>query len=381
MTFVGRMLLLSLTLAAACADDDAMRWQLNVSRADKKAADGGSQDHAKDAGSMDAAMGAIDVGSRTRRDAATGDKPGQSEPTMPGSSIGPNDTIGRGNPGSIMDGLDGGVDDDAGLGLPGMPFPRHIDCSGKRGAPGTTTRMWKDREYIVHIAPAANPNTKLPVMFVFHGSGGTGAQMQAATGFDILADQLGIITIYPNGQAGEAPWNVGRNVCPPGNFVSTTQDDIAYVDAMLASVEADQCVDTKRVFATGFSMGAYFSNELGCQIGRTTLRAIAPHSGGTHSGMCPGAPLPVLLLHGDSDSLINYSCGTSAHEYWIERNGFSDQVDTINVTGGHCDYNRGCPADAPVVMCTFNGLDHAWAFPPMYENAGILIWLFFSQFK
>jgi len=46
--------------------------------------------------------------------------------------------------------------------------------------------------YIVHIPSAANPNTALPVMFVFHGAGGTGAQMQVGTGFDILADQAGI---------------------------------------------------------------------------------------------------------------------------------------------------------------------------------------------
>jgi polyhydroxybutyrate depolymerase len=380
MTFAARMLVTLLLLSAACADDDALRWQLNASRADK-AADGGKRDHEQDASAEDAAVSAFDGGTRVRRDAAASGKTRDAATKLPVSSNAPTDTIGPGNPGSIMDGLDGGADDDAGLGLPGMPFPRHIDCSGKRGAPGSTTRTWNDREYIVHIPPAASPDTALPVMFVFHGSGGTGAQMQAATGFDILADQVGIITVYPNGQAGSAPWNVGRNVCPPGNFVSTTADDVAYVDAMLAGVEADQCVDKKRVFATGFSMGAYFSNELGCQIGRSTLRAIAPHSGGTHSGTCPGAPLPVLLLHGDSDSLINYNCGKSAHEYWVERNGCSDEVDTIDVTGGHCDFNRGCPADAPVAMCTFNGLDHAWAFPPTYENAGVLIWLFFSQFK
>lgn len=280
---------------------------------------------------------------------------------------------------------DAGLEDDAGVndagtdaGVPCVPPPP--DCEGKPGAPGTTTRTYAGRSYIVHVPPMASPNTPLPVMFVFHGSNGTGAQMEAGTGFDILADQVGIVTVYPDGQAGSSPWNVGRNVCPPGNFVSTTHDDIDYVEHMLQAVEADQCVDTRRVFATGFSMGGYFSNELGCRIGRSAIRAIAPHSGGTHGGECPGAPLPVLLLHGDSDSLINYQCGTSARDRWLDRNGCASDYDRVPVTGGHCDFYRGCPADAPVVMCTFQGLDHAWAFPPMYENAGLLIWLFFSAF-
>jgi polyhydroxybutyrate depolymerase len=268
------------------------------------------------------------------------------------------------------------ADEDAGT--PCIPQPP--DCEGKPGAPGTTTRMYNDRSYIVHIPPTVSPNRPLPVMFVFHGAGGTGAQMQAGTGFDVLADQVGIVTIYPDGQAGNAPWNVGRNVCPPGNFVSTSRDDIDYIEHMLQDVAADQCIDARRVFATGFSMGGYFSNELGCRIGRSTLRAIAPHSGGAHSGTCPGAPLPVLLLHGDSDSLIDYQCGTSARDHWLQQNGCSEEYDRVPVTGGHCDFYRGCPPDAPVVMCTFDGMDHAWAFPPMYENAGLLIWLFFSGF-
>jgi poly(3-hydroxybutyrate) depolymerase len=132
------------------------------------------------------------------------------------------------------------------------------------------------------------------------------------------------------------------------------------------------------VFVTGFSMGGYMSNQLGCQLGRARLRAVAPHSGGTHSGECEGGPLPVLLLHGDADSLINYNCGTQARDYWIDRNGCTTGYDTWDITGGQCRFYRGCPADAPVVMCTFFGMDHAWAYPPMYESSSLLIWSFFS---
>jgi poly(3-hydroxybutyrate) depolymerase len=270
---------------------------------------------------------------------------------------------------------DAGVDEDDGGALQEPPRPT---CTGKPGSPGNTTRMYGNREYIVHIPPMVDPNTAMPVMFVYHGAGGKGADMQQATGFDIVADWDHVITVYPTGQAGNAPWNVGRNVCPPGNFVSTTADDVAYLDAMLNDIETDQCLDRGRVFVTGFSMGGYMSNQLGCQLGRARLRAVAPHSGGTYSGDCEGGALPVLLLHGDADSLINYSCGTSARDYWIDRNGCSPQYDTWDITGGQCRFYRGCPSDAPVVMCTFYGMDHTWAYPPMWESSSLLIWSFFS---
>jgi polyhydroxybutyrate depolymerase len=266
-----------------------------------------------------------------------------------------------------------GQADDAGA----EPAP---ECSGKPGAPGNSTRMANSRSFIVHIPPQADPNRALPLMFVFHGANGHGSDMQTATGFDTLADMQPVVMVYPDGAPGNAPWNVGRNVCAPGNLVSTSNDDIAYLDAMLDDIERDQCIARGKVFATGFSMGGYFTNELGCQLGRQRLRAIAPHSGGTHSGTCPGAPLPVLLLHGDADSLINYRCGTQARDYWVQRNGCSEEFDTLNFTGGACTFQRGCASNAPVALCTFQGMDHTWAYPPMYDHSSWLIWAFFSPY-
>jgi poly(3-hydroxybutyrate) depolymerase len=303
-----------------------------------------------------------------------GENPGQNPPGEPPPTAGmqaPPPEVPRIKWPTFED--DAGIDEDD-AGVPPPPAA----CSGKPGSPGSTTRMYGDREFIVHVPPGFDPNKPLPVVFAFHGAGGKGADMEFATQFDVVADMDGVVMVYPTGQAGNAPWNVGRNVCPPGNFVSTTADDVAYFDAMLDSIEHDQCIDRGRVFVTGFSMGGYMSNQLGCQLGRARLRAVAPHSGGTHSGSCEGGPLPVLLLHGDADSLINYRCGTQARDYWVDRNGCSPEYDTWDILGGQCQFHRGCPRDAQVVLCTFYGMDHAWAYPPMWESSSLMIWSFFS---
>lgn len=274
---------------------------------------------------------------------------------------------------------DGGTDVATGMDAGNVPPPRK-DCDGKLGAPGDTTRTYQGRDYIVHIPASVYPDTAVPVVFAVHGAGGTGMDMQVGSQFDVLADQDGFVTIYPNGGTGSGPWNVGRNACPPGGLISTTSDDFAYFEHMLDDVEQDQCINRKQVFVFGFSMGGYFSHHIGCQRGGDLVRAVAPHSGGTYAGDCPGAPVPIMMLHGDSDSLIPLSCDETARDRWVERNGCAKDFDTIDITGGHCEWSRGCPANGQVVLCIFNGLDHQWAYPPMYDHSSLLIWSFFRSY-
>jgi poly(3-hydroxybutyrate) depolymerase len=379
MSLRASLLLAGAWLLIGCADDDPDRDATKPPTTQADSNEAHAQASKPDAGSGDTAP--RDAGGPIRngesmRDASSSkpDEPPHEQPNEPTQKP-PTDW--HDNPGMPPkdDGLDAGSgDDDAG---PARP-PRPEVCKGKRGAPGNTTRMYMGRSYIVHIPPDISPNAALPVMLVFHGAGSKGADMQVGTGFDVLADQVGIVTVYPDGQAGNAPWNVGRNVCPPGNFVSTNADDVAYVEHMLDDIAKDQCIDEEHIFATGFSMGGFFTNELGCRVGHSRLKGIAPASGGTHTGDCPGAPIPVLILHGDSDQLINYSCGTRAHDLWVERNGCSTEVDRVEILNGHCDFNKNCPKGGQVAMCTFDGLQHSWAYPPMYDNEGLLIWYFFG---
>jgi poly(3-hydroxybutyrate) depolymerase len=270
-------------------------------------------------------------------------------------------------------GDDGGAT--PGGGDPEPPF----ECSGKPGAPGNTTRTYDGREYIVHVPPNAPPNRALPVVFAFHGAGMRGSEM-FATGFDVLGDEEGFVTVYPNG-GGQSPWNVGSGACLPGGLASSSYDDFAYVEHMLDDVEQDQCIDREHVFATGFSMGGYFSHHIGCQRGNDLVRAVAPHSGGTYGGECPAAPVPVLILHGDADPLIGVGCAEQGRDQWVERNGCAEDFDVIDILGGHCEWHRACPANGQVVLCTFDGLEHTWAgLTPDYDHSTLLIWEFWKHY-
>jgi poly(3-hydroxybutyrate) depolymerase len=153
---------------------------------------------------------------------------------------------------------------------------------------------------------------------------------------------------------------------------------------------------------TGFSMGGYFTNDSGCQ--RSDLRAIGPHSGGSHDlASCKGSKKPTLVMHFQGDALIPYMCGSKARDRWVERNGCQlDNPEVKTVKGGSCEYYKGCPADAQVAMCTFEipagqtneqFAGHGWSggaidgpsgghgfAVPETESATTLSWEFFKKY-
>jgi poly(3-hydroxybutyrate) depolymerase len=244
------------------------------------------------------------------------------------------------------------------------PPPVTGPCTGKTGAPGTHQRMVTvggfPRTFKLHVPADLDPNTPAPVLLVFHGFTMSGQLMEDITGFDAVADAEKFVVAYPDGGAG-APWNVGQNICGVGAAVAGIDDDFGFVDAMLAQIAEAQCVDDEHVFVTGFSMGGYFSNHIGCQQGGSKIRAVAPHSGGTYPGDCPGAPLPVMILHGTADALITPDCGTGARDLWVRRNGCSTEFDMRPAMGGRCEWYKDCAPGGQVVLCTFDGMAHGWA--------------------
>ncbi|HKU43477.1 MAG TPA: PHB depolymerase family esterase [Polyangiales bacterium] len=271
-----------------------------------------------------------------------------------------------------------------GSGAAGMPSGQAgsssaAACSGKPGKQGNDMRVFEKEgaRYIVHFPNNLDPNRAVPLVFVAHGFTMSGAVMQSLTGFDAVADANGFVVVYPDGDGGATPWNVGVGACAPGSLVDApAADSFGYLDAMRASVERDQCIDAKKIFVTGFSMGGYFSHNVGCQRGNSFARAVGPHSGGTYPGTCPGAPVPIFVMHGDADTFIDYrACGMAARGYWLERNKCGTAFETKQVMGGSCDWYKDCDPNGQTVFCSFRGVGHAWA-----GGATDAVWNFFELY-
>jgi polyhydroxybutyrate depolymerase len=272
-----------------------------------------------------------------------------------------------------------------------------LACTGKPGKlRGKTnqTVMAGDmkRTFILHVPKSLDPNKPVPMVIVPHGYTQAASNMYDFTNYPALADKEGFVVAFPDGQPGQAgPWNVGQGACNSvyGLLPLGPGDDQAFIDKMIETAQSDQCIDRDHVFVSGWSMGGFLSHETGCL--RTDIRAIGPHSGGTHDlAKCKSVKKPVIMFHGTGDKLIPVECGKEARKRWAAHNGCSDEVEMRLVKRGHCEYSKDCPADGQVALCLFDDMNHGWAGGPNaqvaiypsafseYENAAELGWTFFK---
>lgn len=178
------------------------------------------------------------------------------------------------------------------------------------------------REFLVY-APASAKEKKTPLVFVFHGHGGT--MLNAARSFAMNREWPEAISVYMQGlntpgrltdPEGKKPGWQGR----PGD---QGDRDLKFFDAVLSALKADYKVDEKRIYATGHSNGGGFTYLLWAKRG-DLFAAMAPSSaasarrGGAAAKL---APKPAMHIAGETDPLVKYEWQQAAMEAVRKRNG------------------------------------------------------------
>lgn len=142
--------------------------------------------------------------------------------------------------------------------------------------------------------------------------------------------------------------------------------DLAFTTALLDRLERDYCIDQARVFATGFSNGAFFSHLLGCTMA-DRFAAIAPVSGGLITACTPSRAVPVLIQHGTHDPLVDVQQARKARDMWLGIDQCREHA------GNGCEWHRQCRDGAEVEYCEHDG-GHHWP-----AEAAPRIWSFFRN--
>jgi polyhydroxybutyrate depolymerase len=265
----------------------------------------------------------------------------------------------------------------------------------------------------MHVPPAARCQRQTPLVMLFHGGGGNGAQAANSYQMNPIADREGFFVVYPDGTAaapglGLLTWNSGY--CCAYAYDNRV-DDVGFVRALVASLKSSYPIDPERIYATGFSNGAMMTYRLGAELSEL-FAAIAPVAGsigGTTGGVRytipePARALPVLIQHGKLDQNIPYAGGigqdsqisnrvdrpvADAVEFWRANNGCARTPVTKRAGNVVMDRYTGCRSDADVRLYTIENGKHAWAggrMPtvlsgdvPSYEySASEVIWSFFA---
>jgi hypothetical protein len=175
--------------------------------------------------------------------------------------------------------------------------------------------------------PDADRNTDRP----FYGMG------------DLTDDQT--IFVVPQGLVGATGGAGWEN---PNNR------DVNFTDDMLAAISADLCIDTSRVFTTGFSYGAGMSVALAC-VRPDKFRAAAVYEPAFISGVQPGqctTPIAFFESHGVDDQIINYQTGLNVLNTFTGLNGCTALTPPDPPADGHtCISYEGC--SVPTRFCNF----------------------------
>jgi polyhydroxybutyrate depolymerase len=269
---------------------------------------------------------------------------------------------------------------------------RRAQLAGERSS--SFRYLGVERTYVVHVPVGYDPATPVPLVLDLHGYGSDGRQQLAYSGFDRLADRERFLVVAPDGQGTGLTrhWAFGDE---PG-----AQDDLAMVGALLDHVEAELCVDVRRVFSTGMSNGAAMTDLLAC-VASDRIAAFAPVAATVYvAALCTGRPpAPILAFHGTADPVVPFDGGTvtccghatvapasEAMAAWAQHDGCAATPVEAQVAP---DVTRRswprCAGGADVVFDVVQGGGHTWPGsipiaalgPTSTFDATAAIWSFF----
>lgn len=212
-----------------------------------------------------------------------------------------------------------------------------------------------NREYILRVPDNYDNSNPYRLVLAYHWLSGNANQVASGG----------------NGGSTEEPfyglWPLADNstifIAPEGidaGWANSGGRDLRFTDAILDLIQNDACIDTTRIFATGFSYGAGMSNALACARA-DVLRGVALYAGAQLSG-CDGGTTPLAYFgaHGISDSVLGIGQGRSIRDRFANNNGCNatNAPEPSQGSGTHiCTSFQGCDEGYPVRWCAFDG-DH-----------------------
>jgi len=267
----------------------------------------------------------------------------------------------------------------------------------------------ENRPYILYVPSTYEAGTQIPLVLFFHGGGGDMRQARSYN-FEDTAEKYGFAvaflngaSAFPNGRL--ATWNAGT-CC--GRARDTESDDVGYVRAVVADIQAQFAIADNKIFATGMSNGAMMSYRLACEAS-DIFAAIAPVAGTDSTTVCnPANPVSVLHIHALDDTHVLFEGGAGEDAFndlsrvteftsvadsvslWLSHNDITSPMTRIlDVDGAYCDARERQDGEAAVTLCVTETGGHSWPgsdvgtdfrnkTPSQAIDANEVIWEFFN---
>ena len=147
----------------------------------------------------------------------------------------------------------------------------------------------------IHVYAPSNLKDNSPLLISCHGMDQDPNYQQSNTHWEAVADTAGFVVVYPRGGTGMNTWDISGD------------KDTKWMTEIIAQMEKDYKINTKRVYLSGFSMGGMFTYHSMSKIA-DKIAAFAPTSGTNVMGASKAQrPVPIIHPHGTNDDVLQYS--------------------------------------------------------------------------
>jgi polyhydroxybutyrate depolymerase len=226
------------------------------------------------------------------------------------------------------------------------------------------------REYLLYVPKTYDRTRPTPLVISMHGAGLWGAVHRDISLWNAVADEHGLIVVYPSGVGGRGPraWRVGQGERP--------SKDVRFIAELIDTLKASYNIDPARIYADGLSNGGGMAFLLSCTLSdRIAAVGLVASAQFLPWKECRDErPVPMIAFHGTEDRFTPYYGGRS----WVARDHVFPSIPGF--TGSWARRNRcaarpaesrvaadvtrlaytGCADGADVVLYTIHGGGHTW---------------------
>ena len=227
------------------------------------------------------------------------------------------------------------------------------------------------------IPKSYNKNKPYKLIFGMQCMGGWagGVQDEGYYGLKQFDKDESVIFVAPEGNGNQAPW---------------AQDDYLLFDELLAYFEGNFCIDSSRVFSTGFSYGSMFSNGLSWNH-QDVLRAVAVYETAERNIWLPQRKqmgIGWMGVLGLDDNLCTPEMGRNARDIILTLNSEggkakNERAEEAQRNAAHKCYDYTTVEERfPVRWCTQSG-GHIWDHKDPGQRESWVpktTWDFFNKF-
>ena len=254
-----------------------------------------------------------------------------------------------------------------------------------------------NREYILYVPNSYQASNNVPLVFNFHGYGGTAEDHMNTADMRPLADMNGAILVYPQGlelnnivQSKDEDYSTHWNTGIPGDEGNkSNSDDLGFIETLIDHLTTEYNIDEDRIYTCGFSNGAFFSYALGCHLG-SKIAGIGSVAGtmlmeDINNECKPAKPISMINIHGMRDDVVPYTGNETGYRkiadvvnFWVTHNSTTSMEVTEENGITHYNYTNGANSTKVDHYVVSNGY-HAWDDSLNYNgnNTSELVWNFF----